>query len=71
MKARYLMEPTMNIGAAARLLGVKPQTLQMWDRKGKLKPYRSVTNRRHYTEAQLREFLQLSDPTNPPAKAVK
>ncbi|GHV37622.1 IS607 family transposase ISTko1 [Synergistales bacterium] len=41
-------------------MGRKVQTLQKWDKEGKLKPIsRTKTNRRVYTEAQLRDFLGL------------
>lgn len=46
---------------ASEILGIKVKTLQKWDREGKLKPAsRSKTNRRVYTESQLRDFLRLN-----------
>lgn len=48
----------MKIGEAAKYLGYRVQTLQKWDREGKLKPAsRTKTNRREYTKAQLDLFL--------------
>lgn len=48
----------MNIGEAAKYVGRKVQTLQVWDRKGILKPAsRTATNRRVYTKQQLDTFL--------------
>lgn len=40
----------------AELLGVTVKTLQRWDVSGKLIAYRTITNRRYYTEAQLRSM---------------
>jgi DNA-binding transcriptional MerR regulator len=65
------MEPTMNISQAAKLIGCKVKTMQGWDRKGKLKPYRSGTNRRYYTESQIRAFLGIPTATEPTKPAVK
>lgn len=54
------MKSIMNVGEAAKRLGVTTKTLQRWDREGRLMPAaRSATNRRLYTEAQIAEFLGL------------
>ncbi|KJK21132.1 recombinase, partial [Burkholderiaceae bacterium 16] len=46
--------------SAATILGVTVKTLQRWEREGRLIPAaRSDSNRRLYTESQLREFLGL------------
>lgn len=45
-------------GQFAKLIGVHITTLQKWDRMGKLKAHRTPTNRRFYTEEQLKEFLR-------------
>lgn len=54
----------MSTGKAAQLLGVSVKTLQRWEREGKLVPIaRTRSNRRLYTEDQLRNFIGLkSDP---------
>lgn len=44
---------------AAEFLSCHPQTLQRWDRSGKLTAHRTKTGRRFYTEEQLLEFLGL------------
>ena len=55
------MEITINATKAAQLLGVTVKTLQRWEREGRLKPAaRSDSNRRMYTESQIREFAGLS-----------
>lgn len=41
----------------AKRLGVTTRTLQSWDRKGILKAKRSPTNRRFYTEDQIKHYL--------------
>ena len=54
------MENTMSTGKAAKLLGVTAKTLQRWEREGRLIPAaRTGTNRRLYTESQIREFIGL------------
>lgn len=45
----------------AELIGKTPQTLRIWDKKGKLKPnYRDENGWRLYTEEQLKEYLRSS-----------
>lgn len=44
-------------GQFARLIGVDIKTLQRWDRKGLLVAYRTPTNRRFYTQEQLKRYL--------------
>lgn len=54
------MENTLGTGQAARRLGITVKTLQRWEREGKLIPAaRTASNRRRYTESQLRAFLRL------------
>ena len=51
--------PLYAIGTVARLTGLKPDTLRVWERRYGLRPsYRSATGRRQYTQADL-EHLQL------------
>lgn len=41
----------------AERLGVTVRTLQKWDNAGKLKAYRTPTNRRYYTEEQYLNYV--------------
>ncbi len=51
--------PLYAIGTVARLTGLKPDTLRVWERRYGLRPsHRSATGRRQYTQADL-EHLQL------------
>ena len=51
----------MGTGQAARLLGITIKTLQRWEREGRLVPAaRAASNRRRYTESQLRAFLRMA-----------
>lgn len=52
------MDAMLNIGAAARRLGVTVKTMQRWDRENRLVPIaRSSGGRRLYAESQLtRQF---------------
>jgi len=50
-----------NISKAAKILGYSVKTLQRLDRQGILKAKRTITNRRYYTEEQLRGFLGMKD----------
>ena len=43
----------IQIGPAAKHLGVSRDTLRRWEKKGKLKAMRSPTNRRYYTKELL------------------
>lgn len=49
------MDKTFNISEAAEIIGVSVKTLQRWDRDGKLVANRTPSNRRYYTEKQLKE----------------
>ena len=54
------MEITISTGKAEKLLGVTVKTLQRWEREGRVIPVaRTDSNRRLYTELQLREFIGL------------
>ena len=52
------------IGDAAKYIGYKPNTLQKWDREGKLKAHRTPTNRRYYTQEQLDNWLNSTQKHN-------
>ncbi len=47
-------EKLYKIGEAAEILGVHIQTLRIYDRENLLPPKRSETNRRGYTEADIK-----------------
>ena len=50
------------IGEFAKRVGVVPKTLQRWDREGRLKAHRTVTNHRYYTDEDLAIVLGLEKP---------
>ena len=61
----------MSTGKAAKLLGVSVKTLQRWEREGRLIPAtRTDSNRRRYTEAQIREFIGLRNAVSEPTRLV-
>ena len=65
------MEITISTGKAAKLLGVTVKTLQRWEREGRLIPIaRTDSNRRLYTELQLREFIGLRHAVAAPTRLV-
>lgn len=41
----------------AEMIGVSVKTLQRWDREGKLKAYRTPTDRRYYTHKQYVDYI--------------
>ena len=41
----------------AEMIGVSVKTLQRWDKGGKLKAYRTPTNRRYYTHKQYVDYM--------------
>ena len=47
----------------AKMIGVSVKTLQRWDNSGRLKAYRSPTDRRYYTHKQYVEYTGQSDNT--------
>ena len=47
----------MSIGEAAEFMGVSRDTLRRWEKKGKIQPVRSPTNRRYYTQKHLEEVM--------------
>lgn len=68
----------MSIGDAAKFLGVSRDTLRRWEKRGKIKPVRSPTNRRYYTKKHLEEVMagkfdskETSAPSPSKKKAVK
>ena len=52
------MEKTYNVGEAAKKIGVSVKTLQRWDRDGKLIANRTPSNRRYYTDSQLKKIKE-------------
>lgn len=65
------MEITISTGKAAKLLGVSVKTVQRWEREGRLIPVaRTDSNRRLYTEAQIREFIGLRNAVSEPTRLV-
>ena len=61
----------MSTGKAAKRLGVSVKTLQRWEREGRLIPVaRTDSNRRLYTEAQLREFIGWRQAPENPSRVV-
>lgn len=65
------MDNTMSTGKAAKLLGVSVKTLQRWEREGRLIAVgRTDSNRRLYTEAQIREFIGLRQSISKPTRLV-
>lgn len=47
----------------AEMLGVSVKTLQRWDREGKLKAFRTPTDRRYYNHKQYVNYVNESKPT--------
>lgn len=65
------MESTISTGKAAKLLGVSVKTIQRWEREGRLIPVaRTDSNRRLYTEAQIREFIGIRNAVSEPTRVV-
>ena len=51
----------LTIGEAAKHVGVSRDTLRRWEKKGKIKPRRSPTNRRFYTKEELNQLIGKKD----------
>ena len=54
------MDKIYSIGQFAEMIGKSVHTLQVWDRKGILKAYRSPSDRRYYTHFQYLEYMGVS-----------
>lgn len=52
-------EPVYYIGIAAKLVEVHPQTLRMYEREGLIRPSRSGTNMRLYSERDIQRLRQI------------
>lgn len=52
-------EPVYSIGVAARLLGISPQTLRLYEAHGLIEPARSPGGTRLYSEADLRKARRI------------
>lgn len=64
------MEKTYKPHEFAGLLNVTVRTLQRWDREGKLKAYRTPTDRRFYTHEQYLQCIGESVTTETKGKSV-
>lgn len=53
------MNKILGIKEASIILSKSVKCLQAWDNAGKLVAFRTKTNRRYYTEDQLRDFLNI------------
>ena len=58
------MTDIIQVNQVLELLKIKYDTLRSWDKKGILKAYRTPTNRRYYTRAQINDFLNKKTASN-------
>lgn len=56
----------LSIGEAAKYLGVSRDTLRRWEKRGKIKSYRTPGGRRRYTIYDLELAIKAPEPTPPP-----
>jgi excisionase family DNA binding protein len=61
----------LSIGEAAALLSVSRDTLRRWGKKGKIKTYRTPTNRRCYKKSELTHLFSPGASQVPPSPTVK
>ena len=65
------MEKTYNVSEAAEKIGVSVKTLQRWDRDGKLVANRTPSNRRYYTDSQLKNIKEDTFDTKDMIETIK
>ena len=65
------MEKTYNVSEAAKKIGVSVKTLQRWDRDGKLVASRTPSNRRYYTDSQLKNIKEDTFDTKDMIETIK
>ena len=53
------------ISQAARLLGVTPKTLRVWEQQDKIHPIRTPGNQRRYSQEEIDRLLGVKRPENP------
>jgi len=53
------------IGQAAKLLGVTPKTLRVWEKEGKIHPLRTPGNQRRYPKREIERLLGITRPEKP------
>lgn len=49
----------ISIKEASELLGVSERTLRNWEKKGKIKPYRTLGNHRRYNKEELLKIMKI------------
>ncbi len=52
-------EPVYTIGVVARLLGCSTQTLRIWERQDLIRPFRTDTNNRLYSDSDFRRLTEI------------
>ena len=65
------MEKTYTVSEAAKKIGVSVKTLQRWDRDGKLVASRTPSNRRFYTDSQLKNIKEDTFDTKDMIETIK
>ena len=53
-----IYDELINISKAAKLLGVHPDTLMIWDKSGKLVALRTLGNHRRYKLSEIYKILE-------------
>ena len=65
------MKSTYRLNEFAKLVNRSVKTLQKWDRLGKFKAHRTITNRRYYTHDQYLEYMGIvQNKTQEPKKII-
>ncbi|MFC1790527.1 MerR family transcriptional regulator [Patescibacteria group bacterium] len=49
-------KPLFTISIAAQLAGLHPRTLALYEKSGLIKPHRTKTSRRHYSQADIEKI---------------
>ena len=68
MKNENVVERSFSISIAAKMLGIHPATLRIWDADGKIRSFRTPGNHRRIRMSEIERLRQCRDNPSEEAK---